>query len=119
MDVPAVEGLLSVEVNGYKRQYAHCFNVYKSNIIDSSIYQFAVINKAIESLFPLYIVGSMPEHIEYSIMHEIKYDTQIKFKKNIINNILKSAKEEKNIVLHKFSLIEDSKKKNLFYDNKD
>lgn len=63
MDVPAVEGLLFVENNGYKRQYAHCFNVCRSDIIEASIYQFALINNTIESLFPLYIVGSIPEFI--------------------------------------------------------
>lgn len=119
MDVPAVEGLLSVEVNGYKRPYAHCFNVYRSNIIDASVYQFALINKVIESLFPIYIVGSVPEHLEYSIIKEIKQDYQIKFKKHIIEGIIKEVKGENNIILHRFSINEDSKKKNLFYLNKD
>jgi len=119
MDVPAVEGLLFIEVNGYKRPYAHCFNVYRSNIIDASVYQFALMNKAIESLFPLYILGSIPEHLEYSIMNEIKKDSQIKFKKHIIDNIIKEVKEENNIIPHRFSINEDSRKKNLFYLNKD
>lgn len=119
MDATAVEGLLVLEINGYKRQYAHCFNVYKSNIIDASIYQFALMNKAIENMFPLYVVGSMPEHIEYSIMKEIKYENQMRFKKSIVNSIIKSCKEEGSIVVDKFTIIEDSKKKNLFYANKD
>lgn len=118
MDVTAVEGLMFIEVNGYKRPYAHCFNVYKSNIIDASIYQFALMNKAIENLFPLYILGSVPDHLEYSIMKEIKRGSQIKFKDHIIEGIIREVKGENNIVLNRFSINEDSKKKNLFYLNK-
>lgn len=117
MDVPAVEGLLSVEFNGYKRQYVHCFNVYKSNIIDASIYQFSLINKAIADLFPLYIVGNFTEHIEYSIVNEIKYENQIKFKKEIIEKIINESKSGNGIILNRFSELEDSKKKNLFYES--
>ena len=115
MDVPAVEGLIFVEVNGYKRQYAHCFNVQRTTIIDASIYEFALINKIIEDLFPLYIAGNIPSHIEYSVMTEIKYENQSKFKKDIINRIIKESQDYSDIIINRFSVVEDNKKKNLFY----
>jgi hypothetical protein len=83
MDLIAVSGILYVEINGYKRQYAHCFNIYKSNIIDASIYQFAMMYQNVEEKFPLYVCTNIPEHIEYKIMDEIKYTTQLKFKKEV------------------------------------
>lgn len=115
MDVPAVEGLIFVEVNGYKRQYAHCFNVQGTTIIDASIYEFALINKVIEDLFPLYIAGNVPSHIEYSVMKEIKYENQSKFKKEIINRIIRESRNYSDIRVDRFSMIEDSKKESLFY----
>lgn len=115
MDVPAVEGLVFVEVNGYKRQYAHCFNAQGTTIIDASIYEFALINKIIEDLFPLYIAGNVPAHIEYSIIKEIKYENQSKFNKDIINRIIEESQNYGDMIVNRFSMIEDSKKKNLFY----
>ncbi|WP_155241962.1 hypothetical protein [Clostridium pasteurianum] len=115
MDVPAVEGLIFVEVNGYKRQYAHCFNVQGTTIIDASVYEFALINKRIENLFPMYIVGNIPAHIEYSIMKEIKYEDQIRFNKKIIDKIIIEAKNYNDVTIDRFSENEDSKKENLFY----
>lgn len=114
-DVPAVEGLVFVEINGYKRQYAHCFNTMGIDIIDASIYELALINRKIESLFPLYITGSIPPHIEYSIIREITYDNQIKFNKSIIEKIIMESKDYDHIIINRFSENEDSKKENLFY----
>lgn len=113
--VPAVRGILSVEVKGYKRQFAHCFNIYKCDIIDATIYQYAFINKSIDDLFPVFVAGSVPENIDYLIHNEIKLDSQIKFKKNYLNKVLNEIKQIDNINLKKFSLLEDSKKENLFY----
>lgn len=115
MDVPAVEGLIFVEVNGYRRQYAHCFNVCGINIIDASIYEFALINKTIENLFPLYIVGNIPPHIEYSVMKEIKFQNQIKFKNHIIKKVIRESENYNNIYISRFSIFDDSKKENLFF----
>lgn len=115
LDVPAVEGLIFVEINGYRRQYAHCFNTRGMDIIDASIYEFALINKRIENLFPLYITGNIPSHIEYSIIEEIKYENQIKFNKCIIDKIIIEAKNYDEVIINRFSENEDSKKENLFY----
>ncbi|WP_081504350.1 hypothetical protein [Clostridium sp.] len=115
MDVPAIEGLIFVEINGYRRQYAHCFNVCGTNIIDASIYEFALINKIIENLFPLYIVGNIPSHIEYSVMKEIKLQNQIKFKNDIIKKVIRESENYTNIDISRFSIVDDSKKDNLFF----
>lgn len=115
MDVPAVEGLIFVEVNGYRRQYAHCFNVCGTNIVDASIYEFALINKTIENLFPLYIVGNIPSHIEYSVMKEIKFQNQTKFNNDVIKNIIRESENYNNIKINRFSMFDDSKKENLFF----
>lgn len=113
--VPAVRGILSVEVKGYKRQFAHCFNIYKCDIIDATIYQYAFINKSIDTLFPVFVAGSVPENIDYLIHNEVKLDSQIKFKKDYLNKVLDEIKQIDNINLKKFSLLEDSKKEDLFY----
>lgn len=113
--VPAVRGILSVEVKGYKRQFAHCFNIYNCDIIDATIYQYAFINKSIDILFPVFVAGNVPENIDYLIHNEIKLDSQIKFKKDYLNRVLDEIKQIDNINLKKFNLLEDSKKENLFY----
>lgn len=115
IDVPAVRGILSVEVKGYKRQFAHCFNIYNCDIIDATIHQYAFINKSIDTLFPIFVAGNVPENIEYLIHNEIKLDSQIKFRKQYLNKILDEINQSGNINLKKFSLLEDSKKENLFY----
>ncbi|AKN32549.1 hypothetical protein Ccar_17460 [Clostridium carboxidivorans P7] len=115
IDIPAIRGILYVEVNGYKRQYAHCFNVYNGQIVDSTIYQYALINKGIEHLFPLYVVGIAPSHIDYSINSEIKYECQFKFKDEYLSKILKDIKDSNDIKLERFSLLEDSKKETLIF----
>lgn len=114
MDLTAVEGILYVEINGYKRQYAHCFNVYRSSIVDASIYQFAMLYKNVEDSFPLYISANLPENIEYKVMHEIKYETQLKFERELINKIISEAAGGDSFSENRFSLIDDSSKENLF-----
>ncbi len=114
MELMAVEGILYVEINGYKRQYAHCFNTYGSSIIDASIYQFALIYKKVEDKFPVYIAGSIPEHIEYKVTGEIKYNNQLKFSDYKLNTVINEVKQGYDFNIDRFSLIEDSKKNNLF-----
>lgn len=114
-DVPAVRGILQVDINGYKRQFAHCFNVYNGQIIDVSIYQFALTNKSIEHLFPIYIFGITPPHIEYSINSEFKYNLQFKFKDEYLTKALKEIKALGNVELKRLSLEEDCKKENIIF----
>lgn len=113
--VPSVRGIVSVEIEGYKRQFAHCFNIYNSNIIDATIYQHALMNKSIENLFPIFVAGVVPENIEYIIYEEIKLDSQIKFKRDYLKKVLDEVYLNEDITLSKFNIIEDSKKKSLFY----
>ena len=114
MDVPTCQGILSVEINGYKRQYTHCFNVYNGEIIDASIYQFALINKSIENLFPLFIVGALPQQLEYKISNEIKYINMIKFKDEYLKFVLSEILDEKESKIKRFDISADAKKENLF-----
>lgn len=115
LDVPAVEGILHVEVNGRIRQYSHCFNVFNSTIIDASIYQFALLNQSIENIFPLFVVGDTPEVLDYSILHEIKKGSRMTFSSNLIESTLQSIISQKKTELKRFKLEEDIKKQNLFY----
>lgn len=114
MDLTAVEGILYVEINGYKRQYAHCFNVYRSSIVDASIYQFAMMYKNVEDSFPLYISVNLPENIEYKVMHEIKYETQLKFERELLIKIISEAAGGDDFSENRYSLTDDSSKENLF-----
>lgn len=114
MDLTAVEGILYVEINGYKRQYAHCFNLYRSNVVDASIYQFAMMYKNVEDKFPLYINANIPEHIEYKVMNEIKYRTQLKFQEEFLNKIIAEVRCSESLSENRFSLVNDSFKENLF-----
>lgn len=115
MDVPFVKGILYVNVNNYKREYAHCFNMYRGNVIDASIYQYAIMNRNISKLFPTYIIGNEPDHIEYMVMSEVKYDSQFKFDKEFLNKLLHNIDEYTYMKIPQFNEIDDSKKKNLFY----
>lgn len=114
IDVPACEGILYVEVNGYKRQYAHCFNVYNAQIIDASIYQFALVNKPLEQLFPLFIIDALPQHIEYKILDELKYKNMLKFKQEYLEYVLREVSDKKEFTINRFDIIADAKKENLF-----
>lgn len=116
IDVPACQGILYVEINGHKRQYTHCFNVYNGQIIDVSIYQFALINKSIEHLFPLFIIGALPQHLEYKISNEIKYNSMMKIKDEYLKFILREVSDEKVPNIKRFDVITDAKKENLFME---
>ncbi|NMM64050.1 hypothetical protein HBE96_15490 [Clostridium sp. P21] len=115
LDIPSIRGVLNVEVNGYKRLFAHCFNVYNGQIVDTSIYQYALINKSIKHLFPLYIVEITPSHIEYSINSEVKYECQFKFKDEYLSKALNEIRTFNNIDLKRFSISDDCKKENIIY----
>lgn len=115
MDVPSIQGILIIEVNGYKRQFAHCFNVYNGSIIDATIFQFAIINKTINNIFPFYVVGNIPEHIDYIINNEIKLDFQTKFSKDYIEKAIHEIKNMVHTPINKFDSLEDSRKENLFF----
>lgn len=68
-----------------------------------------------DSIFPVFAARSVPENIEYLIHNEIKLDSQVKFRKEYLSKVLDEIKQSYNINLKKFSLLEDSKKENLFY----
>lgn len=115
IDVPFVKGILYVEIRGRKRSYAHCFNMYRGQVIDASIYGHALFNKNYEELFPLYIVGDEPDHIEYSVLSEVYLDSQFKFQKDFLESIIYKIDNYKDTNIKRFNEIEDSRKKNLFY----
>lgn len=115
IDVPFMNGILYVEISGRKRSYAHCFNMYKGQVIDASIYGHALFNKNYEELFPLYIVGNEPDHIEYYVLSEVHLDSQFKFQKDFLESIIYKIDNYKHTKIKRFNEIEDSRKKNLFY----
>ena len=116
MDVPAMQGILRIYINeNYSKSFAHCFNIYRGVIVDASLYQYALVNKPIENLFPVYIVNTTPPHIEYTIYNEVKKDSQIKFSNKFLENALKSIKENDPYPVKRFTLLEDSKKEELFF----
>lgn len=116
MYVPAIQGILRICINeNYSKSFAHCFNVYRGVIIDASLYQYALVNKAIENLFPLYIVSTTPSHIDYIIHNEIKKDSQVRFSDKFLENTLKNIKKSNFSHIKRFSLLEDSKKEELFF----
>ncbi|WP_368487801.1 hypothetical protein [Clostridium sp. BJN0013] len=116
MDVPAVQGIVRLHVNdNYSRSFAHCFNVYNGNIIDASIYQYALIYRSIENLFPIYVVQNIPDYIDYRIDNKMSIKHKVKFNEKLLENILKNIKDRDLPEIKRFNLNEDSKKKNLFY----
>ena len=116
MDVPSMQGILRIYLNqNYSRNFAHCFNVYQGAIVDASLYQYALVNKPIENFFPVYIVNIPPPHIDYIIYNEIKKDSQIKFSNKFLENALKSIKSSNFSPIKRFTLLEDSKKEELFF----
>ncbi|PJI09359.1 MULTISPECIES: hypothetical protein [Clostridium] len=115
LDVPLVEGVLYVKIRNRTLQYAHCFNTYHGNIIDASIYQFAIMNSGIKDIFPKIIVGDDIDEIEYSIFREIKYENQFKYKEEFLRSIIEEVDEYENSKLDKIDEYKDSKKQNLFY----
>ncbi|APM38640.1 hypothetical protein [Clostridium kluyveri] len=116
MDVPAVQGILCLRINdNYSRSFAHCFNVYNGNIIDASIYQYALIYRSIESLFPTYVVQNTPDYIDYRIDNKMSIRHNVKFNEELLENILKNIEDKDLPEIKRFNLNEDSKKENLFY----
>ncbi|KOF55766.1 hypothetical protein AGR56_18310 [Clostridium sp. DMHC 10] len=115
IDVPVIEGILYVEIKNHKRNYAHCFNMYKGQVIDATIYSHALLNKNFEGLFPLYVVGNEPGHIEYSVISEVYLDSQFKFKEDFLNDVICKVNNYKDTEIKRFDEVEDNRKKNLFY----
>lgn len=116
MDVPAIQGILRVHINeNYSRSFAHCFNIYNGIIIDASIYQYALTNKVISHLFPIYIFSIVPEHIDYIMQRRLNANSQIKFSREFLKNALENIQNNNFKSVKRFDLIEDSKKENLFY----
>ncbi|BAH06208.1 hypothetical protein [Clostridium kluyveri] len=116
MDVPAVQGIVRLRINdNYSRSFAHCFNVYNGNIIDASIYQYALIYRSIENLFPTYVVQNTPDYIDYRIDNKMSIKHKVKFNKELLENILKNIEDKDLPEIKRFNLNEDSKKENLFY----
>ncbi|MFL0196520.1 hypothetical protein ACJDU8_13275 [Clostridium sp. WILCCON 0269] len=116
MDLPAVQGIVRLHINeNYSRSFAHCFNIYDGGIIDASIYQYSLIYKSIENLFPTYIVCNTPEHIDYIINNKMQPKSIVKFNDEFLKSILEDIKNIELPEIKRFNLNEDSKKKNLFY----
>ncbi|MHC6179473.1 hypothetical protein ACYUJ6_06395 [Clostridium sp. JNZ X4-2] len=116
MDVPAMHGLIHIRINEtYSRSFAHCFNICNGIIVDASIYEYALTNKAISHLFPTYVLSSVPEHMDYIIHGELTLNSQFKFRDKFLKNTLENIKNNNFEPVKRFTLIEDSKKENLFY----
>lgn len=116
MDVPAIHGIIRIHISeNYSRSFAHCFNIYDGIIIDASIYEYALTNKAISHLFPTYVLSNVPEHMDYIMHGELTVDSQIKFSDKFLKNILENIRNNTFGPVKRFSLMEDSKKENLFY----
>lgn len=115
IDVPFIRGILYVQIKNRRRNYAHSFNIYKGQVIDAAIYGHALLNKNFQELFPLYVVGNEPEHIEYSVISEVYLDAQFKFNEDFLRNIIYKIDNYRATNIKRFNEIEDSRKKNLFY----
>ncbi|MCH3963215.1 MAG: hypothetical protein LKE46_02990 [Clostridium sp.] len=118
IDAMAVRGLLTIHIDdNYSKNFAHCFNVYNGIIIDASIYQYALINRRIAHLVPMYIVETIPYHIEYTVYEEISEDYRFKFSHKFLENLIDKVESmnEDDIYPEGFDIIEDSRKQNLFY----
>ncbi|AYD40571.1 hypothetical protein D4Z93_08525 [Clostridium fermenticellae] len=115
LDVPQVHGTVTLQINGSKKQFSHCFNVYNSIIVDASIYSLALINKSLTELLPLYIVGYPPYEIDYHIYTSIRHIPQVKFDQLFLNKVLSEIDNIPDINISKFNSTDDSKKTNLFF----
>jgi hypothetical protein len=115
IDSPAVEGIIYVEMKGRQRPIVHCFNVSGCDFIDASVYGFALINKAVGDLFPLYIIGTPPDHMEYYITKELKPDSQYQFKKEYLHSVISELCMYRDMPIDRFDDLSDSKKQDLFY----
>lgn len=115
IDAPAVEGIIYVEINGRPRPFVHCFNARSCDIIDGSVYGFALLNKAVGDLFPLYILGDPPDHMEYCITKEIKPASQCQFRKEFLACVISQLDSLSYIQVERFDDLADSRKQDLFY----
>jgi len=115
IDAPAVEGIIYVEIKGHPRPFAHCFNVSSCDIIDGTVYGFALLNKAVADLFPLYIIGNPPDHMEYCVTKELKPASQFQFRKEYLEKVISELDLYHNASVERFSDISDSRKQDLFY----
>jgi hypothetical protein len=115
IDAPAVEGLIYVEIKGQSRPFAHCFNARGCDIIDGAVYSFALINKAVGSQFPLYVVGDPPDHMDYFITGEFKSASQPQFSMELIQAVISELDSYSAVEVERFGDLSDSAKKDLFY----
>lgn len=116
MDVPAIQGIVRLHINdNYSRSFCHCFNVYNGCIIDASIYQYALIYRSIENLFPTYIVQNTPEYMDYIIDNKMSTKHKVKFSEKVLESILKDISGKNLPDIKRFNLVEETKKENLFY----
>lgn len=117
MDIyaPAVEGIFYADIKGRPRPFVHCFNIRSCDIIDASVYGFALLNKAVEDLFPLYIIGIPPDHMDYYITKELKPDSQQQFKKEFLHSVISELGAYRGRSVERFDDLADSKKQDLFY----
>jgi hypothetical protein len=115
IDAPAVEGIFYVEMEGRPRPFVHCFNVRGCDIIDASVYGFALLNRAVEDLFPLYIIGTPPDHMDYYITKELKPGSQYHFKKEYLHSVISELGDYRDRSIERFDDLSDSMKQDLFY----
>lgn len=115
IDAPAVEGMIYVEIKGRQRPFVHCFNVRSCDIIDGSVYGFALLNNAVGDLFPLYILGTPPDYMDYSITKEIKPASQCQFRKDFLADLISELDSYSGIQVERFDELSDSRKQDLFY----
>jgi hypothetical protein len=115
IDAPAVEGIFYVKMKGRPRPFVHCFNVSGCDIIDASVYGFALLNRAVEDLFPLYIIGTAPDHMDYYITKELKPGSQYQFKKQYMHRVISELGDYRDRSLERFDDLSDSMKQDLFY----
>ncbi|WP_416176539.1 hypothetical protein [Clostridium sp.] len=116
IDSIAVRGVITININeNLSRSFAHCFNLCNGVIVDSTIYEYALINNNLKHLIPLYVVENIPYNIDYIVQDELPKNQQFKFSKKFLKDTLDKIQSTDNIYLNRFNLIEDSKKQNLFF----
>jgi hypothetical protein len=104
-----------VEINGRPRPFVHCFNAISCDIIDGSVYGFPLLNKAVGDLFPLYIPGNPPDHMDYCITKEIKPASSRQFRKEFLASVISELDSCSGIRVERFDNLTDSRKQYLFY----
>lgn len=117
MDAMAVRGILTIHINNqFSRSFAHCFNICDGIIIDSTIYQYAIMNRQIEHIIPMYIVENFPYYIDYTIQNELPQTCYFKFSEKFLKNTIRKLQSNEYPNPKKFDIIQDSKKHNLFFN---